>query len=76
MENYINNFTALLVIDMQRYFVQPQYPFGKFIKQFVPQGSKAYFNRVEQIVIPNIKRHANLEIATSTQLLSQTLVPL
>ena len=48
--------TALLVIDMQRYFVQQEYPYGRFIKQFAPQGAEAYFDRVEGLVIPNIQR--------------------
>jgi len=48
--------TALLVIDMQKYFIEPNYPFGKFVEQFDPDGTKYYLNRVEQLVIPNIQR--------------------
>jgi nicotinamidase-related amidase len=48
--------TALFVIDMQRYFVRPEYPFGKWIQQIDPAGSSAYFERVEHIVVPSIQR--------------------
>ena len=48
--------TALLVIDMQRYFVHPEYPFGKWIQQVDPSGSNAYFERVKHIVVPSIQR--------------------
>lgn len=48
--------TALLVIDMQRYFVRPEYPFGKWIQQIDPSRSAAYFQRVENVVIPSIRR--------------------
>jgi nicotinamidase-related amidase len=48
--------TALLVIDMQQYFVRPEYPLGKWIQQFNPTGSSTYFNRVQKVVIPSIQR--------------------
>ena len=48
--------TALLVIDMQRYFVRPEYPFGKWIQQVDPAGSSAYFERVKNVVVPSIRR--------------------
>jgi nicotinamidase-related amidase len=48
--------TALLVIDMQRYFVQPEFPFGQLIQQRNPAGANAYFQRVRELVIPNIQR--------------------
>ncbi|MBW2634819.1 MAG: cysteine hydrolase [Deltaproteobacteria bacterium] len=48
--------TALLVIDMQKYFTEPDHPFDKMMKQFDPDGCKFYLNRVEQLVIPNIQR--------------------
>ncbi len=48
--------TALLVIDMQRYFVHPEYPFGKWIQQVDPSGSNAYFERVKHVVVPSIQR--------------------
>ena len=48
--------TALLVIDMQKYFTEPDHPFDKMMNQFDPDGCKFYLNRVEQLVIPNIQR--------------------
>ena len=48
--------TALLVIDMQRYFTEPNHPYDKMMKQFDPDGCKYYSNRVDHLVIPNIQR--------------------
>ena len=48
--------TALLVIDMQKYFTEPDHPFDRMMKQFDPDGCDFYLNRVEQLVIPNIQR--------------------
>jgi len=48
--------TALLVIDVQRYFVHPEYPFGKWVADVTPGGIDAYFQRVRNLVIPNIQR--------------------
>lgn len=48
--------TALLVIDMQRYFVSPDYPFAQVFERLVPGSTAAYFDRVNATVLPNIKR--------------------
>ena len=48
--------TALLVIDMQRYFVRPEYTYGKNAMKGDPERASAYFQRVLEIVIPNIQR--------------------
>jgi nicotinamidase-related amidase len=48
--------TALLVIDVQRYFVHPEYPFGKWVASITPGGIDAYYQRVRDLVIPNIQR--------------------
>jgi biuret amidohydrolase len=48
--------TALLVIDVQRYFVHPEYPFGKWVAGITPGGIDAYYQRVRDLVIPNIQR--------------------
>ena len=48
--------TALLVIDMQRYFVSPHYPLMQTFEKLVPGVSAAYCERVNASVIPNIKR--------------------
>lgn len=48
--------TALLVIDMQRYFTEPGHPYDKMMQQFDPDGCKYYLDRLDQMVIPNIQR--------------------
>ena len=48
--------TALLVIDVQRYFVRPGHPFGKLIQQADADGAEKYFQRVAGVVIPNIQK--------------------
>jgi len=47
---------ALLVIDMQRYFLRPEYPFGRFIAGVTPEGSAYYLQRVHDDVVPNTQR--------------------
>jgi nicotinamidase-related amidase len=44
------------VIDVQRYFVHPEYPFGKWVAGIIPGGIDAYYQRVRDLVIPNIQR--------------------
>ena len=48
--------TALLVIDMQRYFVSPHYPLMQTFEKLVPGVSTAYCERINASVIPNINR--------------------
>lgn len=48
--------TALLVIDMQRYFVRPDYQFGRLFEKMLPGATAGYFERVRARVVPNIKR--------------------
>lgn len=48
--------TALLVIDLQRYFVHPDHPFGRLIATITPEGSNYYLKRVDELVIPNTQR--------------------
>jgi len=48
--------TALLVIDMQRYFVSPHYPFMQTFEKLVPGVTSGYCERVNSTVIPNINR--------------------
>ncbi len=45
--------TALLVIDMQRYFVHADHPFGQTLDKLVPGIGEGYFRRVREQVIPN-----------------------
>jgi biuret amidohydrolase len=48
--------TALLVIDVQRYFVSPYYPFAQVFEKLVPGSTDEYFTRVNRTVVPNINR--------------------
>ena len=51
--------TALLVIDMQRYFVSPYYPLMQTFEKLEPGVTGPYCERVSATVIPNIKRLQN-----------------
>lgn len=49
--------TALLVIDVQRYFVHPDHPFGRTWEQVLPgEDTRGYFERVRSRVLPNLRR--------------------
>jgi len=48
--------TALLVIDMQRYFVSPHYPLMQTFEKLVPGVTAGYCERINSLVIPNINR--------------------
>lgn len=48
--------SALLIVDVQRYFARPDYPFGQTFEKLLPGATNGYFKRVEAIVLPNIKR--------------------
>jgi nicotinamidase-related amidase len=48
--------TALLVIDMQRYFVSPHYTLMQTFEKLAPGVTGPYCERVNAIVIPSIKR--------------------
>jgi nicotinamidase-related amidase len=48
--------SALIVVDVQRYFVRRDYPYGKWIAQFNEAAAQDYFDRVESTVLPNIQR--------------------
>ena len=56
VDRLIPNRTALIVVDVQRYFVHPDYPFGKWVTGLAPEGADAYFRRVRDLVIPNVQR--------------------
>lgn len=56
VERLIPEQTAFLVIDMQRYFVRPEHPFGKASQLRNLEEAKAYFGRVRDVVVPNIQR--------------------
>ena len=48
--------TALLIIDMQRYFVSPHYPLMQTFEKLEPGVTGPYCERVNATVIPNINR--------------------
>ena len=48
--------TALLVIDVQRYFVRPELSFGQVFERLSPGVTEGYFARVKTTVLPNIRR--------------------
>jgi len=47
---------ALLVIDVQRYFVHPDLSFGRVFERLSPGVTAGYFRRVRETVAPNIRR--------------------
>ena len=47
--------TALIIVDMQRYFTQPSFPFTDFFEKLSPGVCAGYLKRVRERVIPNIR---------------------
>lgn len=45
--------SALIVVDMQRYFVRPEYPFAQTIEKVMPGATAGYFARVNSTVLGN-----------------------
>jgi len=48
--------SALLIVDVQRYFARPDYPFGQTFEKLLPGSTTGYFERVKSTVLPNIQR--------------------
>lgn len=48
--------SALLIVDVQRYFARPDYPFAQTFEKLVPGSTAGYFERVKSTVLPNIQR--------------------
>jgi nicotinamidase-related amidase len=48
--------TALIVVDMQRYFTQPSFPFTQVFEKLSPGSSVGYLKRVRETVIPSIQK--------------------
>jgi len=48
--------SALLIVDVQRYFARPDYPFAQTIERLVPGATEAYFQRVQTKVLPTIQQ--------------------
>lgn len=47
---------ALLVTDVQRYFVHPDHVFGQVLETLQPGVTAGYFARVREAVVPNVQR--------------------
>jgi nicotinamidase-related amidase len=47
---------ALIVVDVQRWFTEPEHPLAQVIEKLVPGTTDDYFDRVRSTVLPNIKR--------------------
>jgi nicotinamidase-related amidase len=48
--------SALIVVDVQRYFARPDYAFGEVLDRLVPGLAAGYFDRVQNTVLGNIAR--------------------
>ena len=48
--------SALIVVDVQRYFARPEYPFAQVIEKVMPGATSGYFERVKSTVLGNIQR--------------------
>jgi ureidoacrylate peracid hydrolase len=48
--------TALIIVDMQRYFTQPSFPFTDVFEKISPGVCSGYLRRIREIVIPSIQR--------------------
>ncbi len=48
--------TALIVVDMQRCFTQPSFPFTELFEKLSPGSSAGFVKRVRESVIPNIQK--------------------
>jgi nicotinamidase-related amidase len=48
--------TALIIVDMQRYFTQPAFPFTDLFEKLSPGVCSGYLKRVRENVIPSIQR--------------------
>lgn len=47
--------TALIIVDMQRYFTQPSFSFTEIFEKLCPGSSVGYLKRVREVVIPSIQ---------------------
>ena len=46
---------ALIIVDMQRYFTQPSFPFTDLFEKYQPGVCSGYLKRVRETVIPSIR---------------------
>ena len=47
--------SALIVVDAQRWFARPEYPFAQVMEKLVPGATAGYFERVKSTVLGNIR---------------------
>lgn len=47
--------SALLIVEVQRYFTNPDYPFAQTFEKLVPGSTEGFFQRVKATVLPNIQ---------------------
>ncbi len=67
--------SALLVVDMQYEHASPDYGLGARIKKKNPEIGEYYFNRVEKIVLPNIKKTLDFFRSKKLQVIYFTFGP-
>jgi nicotinamidase-related amidase len=48
--------SALIVVDVQRWFSEPEHALAEVIEKLVPGATAGYFSRVSSTVLPNIRR--------------------
>ena len=48
--------SGLIIVDVQRYFARPEYPFAQVIEKVMPGATSGYFERVNSTVLGNIQR--------------------
>jgi len=51
--------TALVIVDVQRYFTRPDSDFAHVFQKLAPGAMDGYFRRVSSTVLPNIQRLQN-----------------
>ena len=53
---FVPDTSALIVVDAQRYFARPDYPFAQVLNRLIPGFTAGYFDRVHSHVLNNIAR--------------------
>ncbi|MBI2986368.1 MAG: cysteine hydrolase [Deltaproteobacteria bacterium] len=68
--------TALLVVDMQKYGYHPDYALGKLLQREAPEVFHYLFSRLENIVVPNIRRLLSFFRASNLRVIFLCVGPL
>ena len=58
--------SALVVVDVQRYFASPEYAFNQVTDKMVPGLTDGYFERVKSYVLDNISYESRSQAHIST----------